>query len=78
MSSSTRPSGQSRPAIDVRQRGLQHDGPRLDVDGPSVEAREVEQLLEQPPQALALLDADAEQLLPQLLTQLRPAIAQAS
>ena len=41
-----------------------------------VEAREVEQLLEQAPQALALLDPDAEQLLAEIVGQLRPALGE--
>ena len=59
-----------------RERGLQHDRPRLDGDRARVETREVEQLLEQPPQPLALLDPDAEQLVAQLLGQLRAAVGE--
>ena len=45
-----------RAVDDVRQGGSQYERPRLDVDRSRVEPREVEQLLEQPPEALALLD----------------------
>ena len=41
-----------------------------------VEARQVEQLLEQPPQALALLDTDAQQLSARVLVQLPVALQQ--
>ena len=58
------------------ERGLQHQRPRLDGDRARVETREVEQLLEQPPETLALLDADADQLLSHLLVQLRASVGE--
>ena len=61
---------------DVRQSSLQHHRPRLDVDGARVEARQVEQLLQQPTQALALLDPDVEQLLAELVRQAGAAFLQ--
>ena len=61
---------------DVGEGRLQHDRPRLDGDGARVETREVEQLLEQRPETLALLDADAQQLLAQLLVQVRAPLGQ--
>ena len=76
MSSSTASDSRQRTVDDVRQRGLQHHRPRLDVDRARVEPRQVEQVLEQPAQALALLDADPEQLVPQLVRQLLAAIGE--
>jgi len=61
---------------DIRQNGLQHDRPRLDCDGARVESRQVEQLLEQPAEPLALLDPDAKQLLLQFVRQRAAAAGQ--
>ena len=61
---------------DIGEGGLQHERARLDVDRPRIEAREVEQILEQPAEPLALLDADPEQLVAHLIRELAFAVVE--
>ena len=68
--------GRQRFRDDLAQDARQHERRRLDADPTCVEARQVEQLLEQSPQALALLDTDSQQLSAQVLVQLPVALQQ--
>ena len=65
-----RRSGGDGEAHDLFERRAHYERLRIDLDRARVEAREVEELLEQAAEALALLDAGAEQLVAHLRREL--------